>query len=208
MRNTEQTLSTAIGELRCLSPDSPAALAELTTLIAARECIDELLRACVDELRTDPNVTYSWSAIAYALGATSVSATRQRYGVGAIPANELVRGFWNTFAEQFVWDFLPTEFLYALYAHWAAEENGADDILERKAFTRRLKIEATADGDWTYTRSRPGSLMSRLEPLVTRAPRWERTDGALLYGLRRVAPATPASTSDTSRAQDAKEATR
>ena len=54
MRNTEQTLGTAIAELRCLNPQRPASLAELIALRTALDCIDEPIRSCVDELRADP----------------------------------------------------------------------------------------------------------------------------------------------------------
>ena len=150
MRNTEQTLSTAIGELRCLNPDRPASLDELTALSAVRDCVEEMLRACVDELRTDADATHTWAGIAYALGSPSVSATRQRYGSGLAPADEQVSLFWQDFAERFVWGFLPTDFLYALYMQWMATLYPTDAPLLKKAFTRRLQIAVAGTGDWQY----------------------------------------------------------
>ena len=193
MRNTEQTLGTAIGELRCITPNRPTSLDELTALSAARDCVDELLRSCVTELRTDTRTVYTWPAIAYALGSSSVSATKQHYGsklvdVTAEPDDQ-VQAFWRVFAGQFVWDFLPTDFLHALYVHWmhtGIPENTVPAPLLKKSLTRRLKFIATASGNWSYTRSRPGSLMSQEEPLTKTLPpqTYPVTPGGL-YGFRR-----------------------
>jgi hypothetical protein len=191
MRNTEQTLNTAIGELRCLSPHSPASLDELTALSAARDCVDELLRSCVDQLRADPQSPKAWADIAYALGAVSADAARQRYGSGLTLADEQVRSFWEAFVERFAWDFLPAGFLHGLYTQWMCAEFPADAPLSRETFTRRLKAPATATGEWLHTRSRPGVLMDAAEPLVKLLPQWihdEESDRAV-YGFRRSAPA-------------------
>lgn len=152
MHNTEQTLGTAIAELHCLSPDRPASLAELTALSTARECIDQLLSSCVTELRTDPQITHSWPAIAYALGSPSVNATRQKYGVELtkteiagtgvehlVKGNGHVRAFWNAFADRFTWNFLPVDFVHALYVHWMSTTFPEEGSLGRAAFTGRLK---------------------------------------------------------------------
>ena len=186
MRNTEQTLSTAIGELRCLNPDRPASLDELTALSAVRNCIDEMLRACVTELRADPQATHDWATIAYALGSSSVNATRQKYGSGIAPSDEQVLIFWDTFAKVFVWGFLPTTFLHALYVQWMSEEFPEDEPLLKKAFARRIKSVATTSGEWAYGRSRPGLLMDQAEPLTQRVRRWVRSEvEGGQYGLRR-----------------------
>lgn len=193
MKSTEQTLGTAIGELKCIKPDSPASLDELTALSVARDCIEEMLRSCVAELRADTRTVHTWPAIAYALRSTSASATKQRYGSKLVDvtadAEEQVRAFWRVFAGQFVWDFLPTDFLHALYVHWmhtGTPEGAGPDPLPKKALTRRLKVIATASGDWFYVRSRPGSRMSAAEPLAKQVPQWSREgSGMTLYGLRR-----------------------
>lgn len=198
MRNTEQTLNTAIGELRCLNPDRPASLDELTALSAVRNCIDEMLRACVTELRTDPQTTHDWSTIAYALGSSSVNAARQKYGSALAPAEEQVLNFWNAFAEDFVWGFLPTTFLHALYVQWMSEAFPEDETLLKKAFARRIKSVATTSGEWVYGRSRPGVLMDQAEPLTQRVRQRLRSEvEGGQYGLRRTATvkrfsATPA----------------
>jgi hypothetical protein len=201
MRNTEQTLGTAIAELHCLSTDRPAELAELTALTTAAECIDQLLSSCVAELRTDPQVTHSWSAIAYALGSPSVNATRQKYGTniagtaiagtGAehpVHCSGHVRAFWNAFADRFTWNFLPVDFVHALYVHWMSTTFPEEGSLGRAAFTGRLKrVAAEApSGRWDYTRLRPAALLVDAEPLVDLVPQWSITSlKKAQYGFRR-----------------------
>ncbi|MCI4659679.1 hypothetical protein [Cryobacterium zhongshanensis] len=199
MRNTEQTLGTAIAELHCLSTDRPAELAELTALSTAAECINQLLSSCVTELRTDPQITHSWPAIAYALGSPSVNATRQKYGTniagtGAehpVHGNGNVRAFWNAFADRFTWNFLPVDFVHALYVHWMSTTFPEEVPLGRAAFTGRLKRPATAaaSGGWSYTRLRPAALLGDAEPLVDLVPQWSITSlKKAQYGFRRNQP--------------------
>lgn len=190
MRNSEQPLRTALAQLQSLSPETPATLAELTALSAARDCIDELLWACVAELRADPETAPSWSDIAAALGSSSAAdaATRQQYSprFDHDNATEQTLLFWKAFAALFAWDFLPTEFLHALYGQWMTQEFPDASHLPKKAFTRRLKAAATASDEWFYTRARPGSLMDAPEPLDTPSLRWSRTQSETpRYGLRR-----------------------
>ena len=66
-------------ELNNLNPNDPATLAELAALSTARDCIDELLRTRVAELRADPENAASWPAIAAALRSSSASAAQQKY---------------------------------------------------------------------------------------------------------------------------------
>ena len=188
-------------ELNNLNPNDPATLAELAALSAARDCIDELLRTCVAELRADPLNATSWPAIAAALSSASASAAQKRDGAkppaaaAAWLANSTADGqilaFWQAFAELFRWDFLPVDFLHALYADWMSEGFPTDTPLLKKAFTRRIKTVATASGEWLYTRSRPGSMMDAAEPLTARVTGWtrNRSDDAQ-YGLRRSKSAT------------------
>jgi hypothetical protein len=190
MHTSEQTLRTAIGELNCVSVHRPASLEELTALSAARDSINELLRSCVEQLRTDAPLTNSWSVIADALGSSAASNVRQKYGtkrtVPSANANERVLSFWNEFAERFTWDFLPVGFLHALYAQWMSEHFPEDSPLSKETFTRRLIPIATASSKWSHTRSRPGSLMPAEEPLAAQLTDWTH-DGsnAAAYGFRR-----------------------
>ena len=201
MRNSDHPLRAALAELNNLNPNDPASLAELAALSNARECIDELLRTCVAELRADPGNAASWPAIAAALRSSSAAAAQQPpsakppAATAAWLANAHADGqilaFWQAFAELFAWDFLPVDFLHALYADWMNQEFPTDTHLLKKAFTRRIKTVATASGEWLYTRSRPGSMMSAAEPLCARVPGWnpDPSDHAQ-YGLRRSKPVT------------------
>lgn len=213
MLNTKQTLATAIAELHCLSPDRPASLEELTALSTARECIDQLMRECVTQLRQDHPPT-TWSAIAYVLGTPSVAAARQRYGsavavVGTLagtgsalgrtsvksnaPATERVLMFWLSIADRFAWGFLPASFVHALYVQWMTAEFPAEETVGRMALTGRLRpiAAATATGEWRYTRLRAASLLGAPEPLCALVPGWSATDlEKAQYGFLRVGPVT------------------
>lgn len=215
MRNTEGALGTAIAELHCLSPDRPASLEELTALSTARECIDQLMRACVSQLREDHPPT-TWSAIASVLGTPSVAAARQRYGSETAvasthagtgtgpdlgrtgvkynaPATERVLGFWLSIAERFAWDFLPVGFVHALYVQWMTAEFPAEETLGRMALTGRLRpiAAATAPGEWRYTRVRAASLLGTPEPLCDLVPGWSATDlEKAQYGFLRTGQVT------------------
>jgi hypothetical protein len=160
------TLSAAIGELRCVSPDSSASISELIALAAARDSINELIQACVDELRADQQNPATWADIAYALGTTSSDVARQRHASKVSPASAAEEGqilaFWDAFAHRFRWDFLPMDFLYALYESWMKSGSSpefSDRVLTRETFVRRVKGPATATGEWSHRRSRPGSLI-------------------------------------------------
>lgn len=61
MHRTEQSLDTALAELRCIRAGEQATLDELTALAVAHRSIDALLHACVDELRMTPVAKYSWA---------------------------------------------------------------------------------------------------------------------------------------------------
>jgi hypothetical protein len=193
MRNTEQTLKTAIGELRCVSPDRPASLSELTALSAARSSIDELIRSCVSELRADTLGPATWTEISYALDNASPRAARRRHGSMVVSAtgeeDDQILAFWNAFAKRFAWDFLPVDFLYALYLNWMRTDlppGLTATVFTRRTFVRRIKTPATASGEWIHRRSRTGSLMEASEPLENDLTGWIRDDSnAAIQGFRR-----------------------
>lgn len=199
MKSSKQTVSAALNDLGYLDPSRPATLHELIALSSARARIDELMHACITELRADDALAPSWKAIAFAAGSSSSDAARQKYSepfVGGhsetpvlpnvVSANGPIVSFWLHFADRFAWDVLPMNFLYALYSQWMADEHPADTPRLPKAFARHIRDAATASGEWTYARSRPGSLMDDTEPLLARLPQWSRneTDEAV-HGLRR-----------------------
>jgi hypothetical protein len=190
MKTTEQTLATAIGQLSLLSPDRPTSFDDLVALNAARDCIDELLRACVDELSTDPQTSALWSAVSSAIKLSSKPAPtkKQPHSSETVSsrADKRIRSFWREFAEHFAWDFLPMDFLHALYTQWMSAEFPKDAPLSKETFTRRLKVAAAASEGWSYSRSRPGCLMNAAEPLLDQVPNWTHDGSArAIYGLRR-----------------------
>jgi hypothetical protein len=190
MLNAEQTLTTAIGHLSRLSTAGPASFDELVALSAARVAIDELFHNCSNELRADPQVAPVWSAIASAIESQAKRGPSKKISYGAQKADSnadaQVLRFWRTFAPQFAWDFLPSNFLYALYVHWMAQQFPRDTPHRKKALMLRLKDAAATSGDWFHSRSRPGSMMDAPEPLAARAPGWTRVrSDEAIYGLRR-----------------------
>ncbi|ALE93769.1 hypothetical protein AOC05_17910 [Arthrobacter alpinus] len=185
MLNAAQNLVTATAELAKLSTDQPATLDDLVALSVARDCIDSLFRSCTDELRSDPRVAPMWEAMAAAIKLQGKQGFSKPKTVHC-EADQQVLMFWNAFADRFAWDFLPVDFLHALYAHWMAEQFPQEVAFSKTALTRRLKRASATSGNWFHTRARPGTLMHASEPLTARVPGWSH-DGsdAAIYGLRR-----------------------
>lgn len=193
MSNLTQAIATTIRHLTNVNSEGPASFDDLVALNSARDCINQLFSDCVDELGADPASEPLWTAIASALELSAPVSSRKPYGSQSTAAqgsraDTRVAKFWDTFADQFAWDLLPTGFLHALYGHWMAERFPREATLSKTAFTRRVKAAAIDSGKWSYTRSRPGSLMDAAEPLAKLASRWSH-DGSddAIYGLRRVA---------------------
>lgn len=200
MRTIEpDTLDIAVGELRCVSTHRKASLEELTALRIARDCIDEMLQACVDELKAQHDESF-WSELSRALAITPASARKEfdRAGAGSdapvrktpqrlASPTERVKLFWRSHRDRFQWDFLPADFLHAVYEHWMGEEFPGETVLPPKTFTRRLQSAVIASpAGWLYTRSRLGSLMDGHEPLAERLKCWTAPqDNNARYGLRR-----------------------
>lgn len=191
MHRTNQTLSTAINELRCIRPDSAATLTELRALSLARANIDELIGLCVDELRTSAP-TATWSELADALGEASPDAARVRFDRSSRPRQSHVGAFWRAISADFVRDFLPFDFLHELYGWWLRAKALEIASLERKAFIAQLRHLLSAPSGWEYRRARPGMLLAAHEPLANRIPHWSPPESnAPIHGLRRTATATP-----------------
>lgn len=185
MQDIGLKLPAALDELGKLATDHPASLEDLVALSAARECIDELFRSCTNELRADPAIAPVWEAVSSAIKLQPNRAPSKAKNVLG-QSDEQVLEFWDAFAGHFTWDFLPNDFLHALYEHWMAERYPNDVAFSSKALTRRLKSAAVRSGKWFHTRARPGSLMKATEPLAARVPHWchDGTDAAI-SGLRR-----------------------
>lgn len=97
-------------------------------------------------------------------------------------ANDPVRQFWSEMEEQFVWDLLPYDFIYALYAAWAKQYNEGANIIGRNTFKCQLQdIVRTASDIWWVPPREPekggrmrdkvfnrGDMMDKPETLISR----------------------------------------
>lgn len=183
-----------IEELSLLDTTRPASFDDLVALNIARRSVEALLRACAEELGTDPKMAFLCDALTVATelspsparGSRRQRSTQHSAQKADPRANLRVRSFWREFAPEFAWDFLPLEFLHALYAQWLHEEFPGDAVFTRETFGRRLKATAIASGEWVHARSRPGYLMGAAEPLLARTSGWvpDESDRAF-YGFRR-----------------------
>lgn len=123
-------------------------------------------------------------------GPRRASATKQRYGSKlvdvTVDADWRVRAFWRVFAEQFAWDFshgLPVCSLCGLDAHGISE---GVDLDPSRGNILTLEVIATAKGDGSYSRSRPGSLLRAAESLTKKVLQWSPDgSGTTPYGLCR-----------------------
>ncbi len=193
MSSTVQNLSTAMRRLASIDPEQPSCFENLVALNAARNCIEALFKSCSEELSSDPETADLWEAVASAAAVQSKDRksknlpvrTSQQYENPA-RSDEQAEMFWNAFADKVAWDFLPVDFLHALYTQWMSEQFPGAVQFSKGALTRRLKRAAAKSGDWHHSRSRPGSLMRAAEPLAERVPEWSH-DGsnATIYGFRR-----------------------
>lgn len=90
-----------------------------------------------------------------------------------------IADFWTLHSHQFVWDFLPSSFVFAVYERWRKAE--ALSGLSRKSFarahlSRHLNQFVYETGGWRYRQQfRARSLMNGREPLATGLT-WERPD--------------------------------
>lgn len=82
--------------------------------------------------------------------------------------NDPVFQFWTEFADQFVWDLLPSDFLYDLYRSWFNRVNPNGRALSKIEFTRRLTKLVRELDDWAYTEGavRVGNRMDKPEHLI------------------------------------------
>lgn len=83
-------------------------------------------------------------------------------------SNDPVRAFWNEFEDQFVWDLLPTKFVYDLYREWFSRNHPSGIPINSNDFSQQLRDIAAEGGTWEATPNpvRPGLKMSQPEPLI------------------------------------------
>lgn len=101
--------------------------------------------------------------------------------------NDPVADFWTEFEDQFVWDLLPTVFLYDLFMTWFAKTRPSGIPLSRNEFTQQSKDLLADSSTWKYTDcKRPGTSMINPEPLIAEyeLKDWENPSyrGSNIYG--------------------------
>lgn len=85
--------------------------------------------------------------------------------------NDPVREFMNEFKERFVWDLIPTEFMYDLYTSWYRRCNPCGKPEGKITFKKQIDILLLEPGFKEYWKStenitRIGDKMSLPEPLI------------------------------------------
>lgn len=81
--------------------------------------------------------------------------------------NDPVADFWTEFEDQFVWDLLPTVFLYDLFMTWFTKTRPSGIPLSRNEFTQQSKELLANSTTWKFTDcKRPGTSMINPEPLI------------------------------------------
>ena len=78
--------------------------------------------------------------------------------------------FWNEFRDEFVWDFIPYQYLYDLYCVWFNRNNPKGMTLSRNTFTKELiNVVSSKFYGWNVidpkTQVRPCEMMSKPEPI-------------------------------------------
>lgn len=87
--------------------------------------------------------------------------------------NNPVLEFWNEYKEQFVWDLLPTQFLYDLFVKWHERNNPSGKVMSKRTFMDDLLAVVQAQGDpWVDRTGQNKKIQSKGkmdddEPLIT-----------------------------------------
>lgn len=123
--------------------------------------------------------------------------------------NSPVRDFWTEFEDQFVWDLLPTAFLYQLFVSWFRDTHPSGIPVNRNEFATQLAEILSDSTTWdfrdTQKKHRPSKLMVSSEPLIAQyqLKDWENASyrgpdlfgkclphplKATYIGVRRIAP--------------------
>ncbi|MCY1718482.1 phage/plasmid primase, P4 family [Microbacterium sp. SL62] len=84
--------------------------------------------------------------------------------------NAPVKDWWEEFSEQWVWDLLPTAFLWDHYLVWFKQTHPSGMPGNRNDFASQL-VEILSDStEWSYSdpqkKHRPGQKMAQPEPLI------------------------------------------
>lgn len=87
--------------------------------------------------------------------------------------NNPVLEFWNELKDEFVWDLLPTQFLYDLFVKWFDINNPSGKVMSKRTFSDSLTAVINNAGDpWVdktgqNDKVRTKQLMDADEPLIT-----------------------------------------
>lgn len=85
-------------------------------------------------------------------------------------ANNPTREFWSEHEDLFVWDLLPTAFLYDLFMAWFRKTHPSGVPVNRNEFASQLVEILAGSSRWTFTdpqkKHRPGQKMSDPEELI------------------------------------------
>lgn len=87
--------------------------------------------------------------------------------------NNPVLEFWNELKDEFVWDLLPTQFLYDLFVKWFATNNPSGRVMSKRTFSDTLTSvihtlgDAWVDKTGQNDKVRSAGRMDDDEPLIT-----------------------------------------
>lgn len=86
--------------------------------------------------------------------------------------NNPVLQFWEEMADQFVWDLLPTQFVYDLYLSWSNRNNPVGKPVSKRSFTDSLNVILQKSTEWDIKTGQDGQTrsvgkMDADEPLIT-----------------------------------------
>lgn len=87
--------------------------------------------------------------------------------------NNPVLEFWNEMKDDFVWDLLPTQFLYDVFVKWFDINNPSGKVMSKRTFSDTLSsVIHTLGEPWEIRTSqsdkvRAGNKMDKDEPLIT-----------------------------------------
>lgn len=87
--------------------------------------------------------------------------------------NNPVLDFWNELREDFVWDLIPSQFLYDLYQKWFERSSPSGKMIGQRTFYDNLIPIIESDGEWENrigkqtSNVHTGNKMDDDEPLIT-----------------------------------------
>lgn len=87
-------------------------------------------------------------------------------------SNNPVLEFWNDLKDEFVWDLLPTTFLFDLFTKWEERNNPSrKGMLRSSTFLKQIRVVINEDGGWEDRTDRNQKVRSQgkmddFEPLI------------------------------------------